>query len=178
MAGKVDDESIVSSIDIVPTILDALGLPPLEGIEGKSFYDVITGKSARTNREYAYAASNYFNQSAPEHFYPHRAIIDRESCYIWNSYVLRSEGKKSFFGHWMDIIQSSLDDDPEFARKVDQIIHKPVEEFYDLANDPGCWNNLAQDPDYTEKIKEYRKRLHHEMKSTDDPELPFFKLEQ
>jgi N-sulfoglucosamine sulfohydrolase len=176
-AGEVNDESIVSSIDIVPTILDAAGLPPLENIEGKSFYDVMTGKSARTEREYAYAASNYFNNSTQEHYFPHRAIIDREFCYIWNAYVIRPELKKPFFGGWMDIVRTSMDVDPEFARKADQIINKPAEEFFDLVNDPGCWNNLARDPAYAEKIKDYRKRLLHEMKSTADPELPFFNPE-
>ena len=77
----------------------------------------------------------------------------------------------------MDIVRTSLDIDPEFARKADQIINKPAEEFFDLVNDPGCWNNLARDPAYSEKIKDYRKRLLHEMKSTADPELPYFNPE-
>jgi len=68
--GIVDNKSIISSIDIVPTIIDAVGLLPLTGIEGKSVYNVITGKSDQTIRDYAYAAFNYKSQSTEEQFFP------------------------------------------------------------------------------------------------------------
>ena len=35
----------------------------------------------------------------------------------------------------MDILRSSLDDNPEFAQKVENSIDKPAEEFYNLTQD-------------------------------------------
>jgi N-sulfoglucosamine sulfohydrolase len=84
--GKKDEESIISSIDIVPTIIDAIGLPQLE-IEGKSVYDVIVGNKNKTEREYAYASFNYWSQSDEKNHYPHRVIINDNYCYIWNAFV-------------------------------------------------------------------------------------------
>jgi N-sulfoglucosamine sulfohydrolase len=54
------------------------------------------------------------------------------------------------------------------------MVYRAPEELYDLKKDPGCWNNLAQNPDYKEKLNEYRKKLYKEMTETADPELSVF----
>jgi N-sulfoglucosamine sulfohydrolase len=174
--GVIDEKSIVSSIDLVPTILDAAGLPSLEEIEGKSIIDVILGKSAQTNREYAYASSNYYANSKPEWFFPHRAIIDKSFCYIFNSYVVRSEGKKAKINEWMEVVNLSLSKSEKLKKKIDYMVYRAPEELFDLKKDPGCWDNLASDPEYAEKLREYRKKLLKEMQETADPELPVFNL--
>jgi N-sulfoglucosamine sulfohydrolase len=174
MEGVIDDKSIVSAIDIFPTILDAVGLPSLEAIEGKSIIDVILGRSSQTEREYAYASSNYRSSSTPEEFFPHRAIIDESYCYIFNSYVVRSDGKKAKSNGWMDVVNSSLSKSEKLKNKIDFMVYRTPEELYDLQEDPGCWNNLAYNPDYASEMKEYRKKLYKEMKETADPELSFF----
>ena len=174
-AGSVDEKSIISSIDIVPTLLDAAGIPALEGIEGRSFIDLMTGGENPSPREYAYAASNYFHQPTPEEFLPHRAIIDTAYCYIWNSYVTRSGSEKTFQRTWMDVVQPCLDGRyPELSRKVNSILHKVEEELFDLAADPGCWNNLADSPEHQDVLNTYRNRLRHEMEASKDPELIVF----
>ncbi|HMB66052.1 MAG TPA: sulfatase/phosphatase domain-containing protein, partial [Patescibacteria group bacterium] len=173
--GVIDDKSIVSAIDLVPTIVDAAGLPSLGAIEGKSIIDVIRGKSAQTEREYAYASSNYRASCTPEEFFPHRAIIDESFCYIFNSYVVRSEGKKAKHSGWMDVVNSSLSKSEKLKNKINYMVYRAPEELYDLKEDPGCWNNLAGDPGYAGKLKAYRKKLLKEMEATADPELPVFK---
>jgi len=35
--GGVDREHLISTLDFTPTLLDAAGLPPLPGIDGRSF---------------------------------------------------------------------------------------------------------------------------------------------
>ncbi|MFV0267183.1 MAG: sulfatase [Draconibacterium sp.] len=174
--GVVDDKSIVSAIDLVPTILDAAGLLSLGAIEGKSVIDVILGKSAQTEREYAYASSNYRSSCTPEEFFPHRAIIDESFCYIFNSYVVRSEGKKAKYSGWMDVVNSSLSKSEKLKNKIDYMVYRAPEELYDLKEDPGCWHNLAKNTDYEDKLKEYRKKLLKEMEDTADPELSFFNM--
>ena len=179
--GLIDEKSIVSAIDIVPTILDAARLPSLGAIEGKSIIDVILGKSAQTERKYAYASSNNKSSDWPGSF-PHRAIIDESYCYIFNSYVVRTDGKNKKaslhdLNGWMDVVNSSLSKSEKLKNKIDFMIYRTPEELYDLKEDPGCWNNLAEQAEYAGKIKEYRKKLYKEMKETADPELPFFKLD-
>ena len=177
--GLIDEKSIVSAIDLVPTILDAAGLPSLEAIEGKSIIDVILGKSAQTERKYAYASSNNKSSDYPEWSFPHRAIIDESYCYIFNSYVVRTDGKKKKaslhdLNGWMGVVNTSLTKSEKLKNKIDFMSYRTPEELYDLKEDPGCWNNLAQQAEYAGKIKEYRKKLYEEMKETADPELSVF----
>ena len=147
----------------------------VSGIEGQSFVEVLNGGATTARREYAYAASNYSGSSRPEHFLPQRAIIDREYLYIWNSYVTRSNGGQRFQTSWIDVVQSSLNaEHPRLLAKIEAIIDKPVEELFDLTNDPGCWDNLAQDPAHVDTLNEYRMKLLSEMEATSDPERPLF----
>jgi N-sulfoglucosamine sulfohydrolase len=173
-AGVIDDNSIVSVIDIVPTILDAAGLPSLGEIEGKSIIDVLLGKASQTERAYAYASSNYRSSCTPEQFFPHRAIIDESFCYIFNSYVIRSDGKKAKHSEWMDVVNSSLTKSEKLKNKIDYMVYRAPEELFDLKEDPGCWNNLAEEAEYAGTLEDYREKLHEEMQETADPELLVF----
>ena len=59
-------------------------------------------------------------------------------------------------------------------KKIEYMTYRSPEELFDLNKDPGCWNNLAKEPDYAGKLKEYRQKLYKEMNETADPELSVF----
>jgi N-sulfoglucosamine sulfohydrolase len=173
--GIIDDQSIVSSIDIVPTIIDAVGLPPLSAIEGKSVYKVITNEQNKTDRAYAYAAFNYENKSTEERYFPQRAIINGSYLYIWNSHVERSGGsKQKDIRWWHDVVNSSLEKSEKLKKKIESLRNRPNEEFFDLSKDPGCWNNLINNNVYIEQISKFRKELKNEMLGTNDPERFYY----
>ena len=173
--GIIDDHSIVSSIDIVPTIIEAVGLPPLSAIEGKSVYKVITNEQDKTERAYAYAAFNYESNSTEERFFPQRAIIDESYLYIWNSHVERSGGsKQKDIRYWHDVVNSSLASSEKLKKKIETLRNRPNEEFFDLREDPGCWDNLINNETYAEQINAFRKKLKNEMISTRDPERFYY----
>jgi N-sulfoglucosamine sulfohydrolase len=169
-SGGVDARSIVSAIDIMPTVLEASGLPAVDGIEGRSVYDVVIGKTQTTDREYALTTFDYWSDSTDEHFYPQRSIINKEFCYIWNSYVQRSDGQKVVPMYWNDVAQSSLGKSRKLADRIKFLKNRPVEEFYDLSKDPGCWNNLIDDKSYREQVRHVRAVLSREMVDSADPE--------
>lgn len=173
--GTVDTRSLVCAIDIMPTVLEACGMPAVNGIEGRSVYDVVTGKKRKTDRTYALTTFDYWFDSKDKHFYPQRSIIDSRFCYIWNSYVQRSGGKKVVPMFWNEVLQSSIGKDRRPAERIEFLKNRPVEEFYDLSKDPGCWNNLINDEQYQKQIGEFRTRLKREMVQTNDPESVYFK---
>jgi N-sulfoglucosamine sulfohydrolase len=174
--GKVDRTSILSSIDIFPTVIEAVGGAPIEEIEGKSFLPVATGEAEKGVREYAYAANNYYADSTDEWHFPQRAIIDGDFCYIWNAYVIQPGGDRPYLkGYFADVVAGYLNQEhPELVKKVHDITYKVPEELFDIRKDPGCWKNLAKDPQYAEVLKRYRTKLHHEMVTTQDPQLNFW----
>ena len=76
----------------------------------------------------------------------------------------------------MDVVNSSLSKSEKLKHKIDYMEFRAPEELYELKKDPGCWHNLASDPDYTDKLEKYRKKMLKEMEDTADPELPVFNL--
>jgi hypothetical protein len=59
---------------------------------------------------------------------------------------------------------------------MDFMAKRPIEEFYDLTKDPGCWNNLINNKDYKEQINKFRQYLKNEMLSTNDPERYYYHI--
>jgi hypothetical protein len=64
--------------------------------------------------------------------------------------------------------------DPRVAARVELADHRVPEEFYDVARDPDCLNNLIQDADSQTEIDRLRGELEAWMKTTRDPMLESF----
>ena len=175
--GQVDDTHVVSSIDIVPTIVEAVGLPAIEGLEGRSLLPILQGKPPAEWRESTYAAFNYYGDSDQKSFYPVRVMTGRKYLYLWNSYTQKANPHSNFHGSNHELIrlmERLAKTHPELGRRAATFKHRPAEEFYDIEKDPGCWSNLVERPEYKSEIEELRKALHKEMTATRDPELGDF----
>ena len=146
----------------------------MEGIEGRSILNVLTGRQEIAERKHALTTFDYWADSIDEEFFPQRSIINKEFCYIWNAYVQTSGGKKVIDMPWNEIIHSGAKDDARVTQRIKQLSERPVEEFYDLAKDPGCWNNRIHDPEYQDEIARFRTTLKQEMAQSNDPQRSLF----
>lgn len=105
-------EGFTSHVDLFPTLIDLAGGVKPEGLEGESFYNVLTGKEKAGDS----------------------AVIE----IIGNTAVVTKDYK---FGMYRQFRESDL---------------------YDRKKDPGEFNNIAADPEYsevTEKLREYLYRI-------------------
>ena len=160
--------AMVSTIDILPTILDATGVAPAGKMHGRSLRPVLA-KATAPWREYL-VAEFHFHGSHP--FYPRRAIRDHRYKLIHN--LLAGKAKPS----------TGIDADPAYKvsqqprydgtpvrRAFDTFANPPEFELYDLKNDPVEFNNLAGKPEYQTIQKRLAKALLEYRKQTDDPFL-------
>ncbi|MEM7396674.1 MAG: heparan N-sulfatase, partial [Verrucomicrobiota bacterium] len=58
---------------------------------------------------------------------------------------------------------------PYGQKTVDQYIHRPEFELYNIQKDPDETTNLAGDPQAAEVLREYQKKLKGFQKKLDDP---------
>jgi len=151
--GKVID-SMVSQIDIFPTLCEIIGIEQPEWLQGKSFLSLIKGDKESINEE-IFAEVNYHTA-----YEPMRAIRTKKWKYI-RRYRNRT---KPFLSNT----------DESYSKEVllendwdNTYIHK--EELYNLMLDPNEANNLVNDKTKAEKLEEMRNRLDKWMKETDDP---------
>lgn len=170
--GAVDRKHLVSAIDFMPTVLDIANLDPPEGIQGKSVLPAIMGKSVEgLDRVFA-----EFNDNAGGLSFPMRAMHTREYLYVFNAW---GSGNHKFTSAatWHEsegVMQRLSQTDPAVAERYDFLVHRTVEEFYDLKADPHALNNLIDDPKHAKRIDKFRKALEEQMRSTNDYVLAAF----
>jgi arylsulfatase A-like enzyme len=154
-AGSKVYKELFSNIDLLPTILEAIGVEVPESIQGKSFLGLLQGRKFKP-REEIFAEKTYHDI-----YDPIRAIRTTRFKYI------RSFEKMPNLPLPSDIRRSLS------ARSVPEEFkgERPPVELYDLEADPDEMNNLVGGPAYAEIEKELDARLTKWLEETNDPIL-------
>ncbi|HID94715.1 MAG TPA: hypothetical protein EYP53_01480 [Candidatus Latescibacteria bacterium] len=148
-------KELVSNVDIFPTILEAIGVPIPENVQGRSFWTLLTGGGYEP-RDEVYAELTWHAL-----YDPMRAIRTRRYRYIRN-----------FQPGWPILIGG-----PSAQRYGTEMIEKyygqprPEEELYDLRIDPWEKDNLVGRPEFEEIRAELCGRLVEFLEETEDPLL-------
>ena len=152
--GKIFSE-LVSNIDVLPTILEALGAEIPQHIEGRSMLPLIQG-AEYTPREEIFAAKTYHAR-----YDPMRCIRTDRYKYIRN---WKPEEPMEMGGD--SRVKIGGNDLSGYYPET-----RAPEELYDLDNDPDETNNLAESPEYAEVFEDMRSRLMNLLSETSDPIL-------
>ena len=168
----VEKNSMVSSIDIAPTILEMTGNTVPDEMVGQSFYSVLTKNEEKVGK-YVFAQ---FAENAGGTPRPSRTVITESYGYIFNpwatgSFVFKSAASSHATYKAMAKISKF---NKEVNKRFNHWKYRAIEEFYDYENDPNALNNLIDNPDYQKIIEELRAVLFNHMKSTDDYVLHAF----
>ncbi len=172
-------DQLVSEIDLMPTVLDFLGLPIPETVQGVSLKAYLTGKTEKIDgRKYVFAEHNSHGPAEAE-IYPSRAVTDGRYYYIKNlmppkHYVLPEDLRKAGPPWYNGSYQAAIDAQgkfPEQYEKLQELLNgRPPEELYDLESDPGQLKNLAGDPEVEQKLVELRGAVEEWREETGDVE--------
>ena len=162
-AGKVD-ERIVSLMDLGPTVLSLLNIEPPKHYDGKA----IAGSYEDDPREYAFGTADRFDESTDMQ----RSVLDGRYVYVKNflpelPLIYRNKYRERITMNskliQMDSFNMLEGDAAYIFMKT-----KPVEEFYDLANDPYEVNNIIDNPKYSKRINDFRAALENWQKEIND----------
>ncbi|HVF10837.1 MAG TPA: sulfatase [Abditibacteriaceae bacterium] len=153
--GRVYD-SLVSQIDIFPTLCELLQIAPPPWLQGRSLLPLLRGEAAQIN-DAIFAEINFHGS-----FEPQRAVRTTR----WK-YIRRYDGRRH-------PLLLHCDGSPSKEYWVQQgWADQPVvdEQLYDLVFDPNEAANRAGDPALAGVLEEMRDRLNRWMRETDDPLL-------
>lgn len=198
----VECTSLVSHIDITPTLLDYAGgldassnkpkkygavaeassareaIPnaPQENVNGGKSFDVYHGRSwfsllSQPDKPHweTIFASHTFHEI--QMYYPMRVVRDAKYKLIWNiAHPLPYPFASDLWGasSW----QAQFKQGPEAkygTKTVNEYIHRPQFELFDIQNDPHESTNLASKPEFQSVLADYQKRLKEFQRSMDDP---------
>lgn len=154
--GSTSDE-LLSSVDFAPTMLNLVGLPIPDYMQGRAFL----GKNLTEPRQYIYGARDRMD----ERYDIIRAVRDKRYRYIRNF-----EPLKPYYQYMntpekgatmMEIRRAELSQTlPPLAAQFSTGT-KPLEELYDLEADPHEVHNLAGQPEFQERLESMRAACLH-----------------
>ncbi|QEG22815.1 sulfatase family protein [Mariniblastus fucicola] len=194
-----ETDAMISHVDITPSLLDFAGgldsktngpkkwIDPdkfwkeqrlfgrdnrsgrnkFKSYQGKSWMPVLAGEASQHHQ--AIFASHTFHEITM--YYPMRVVRDKKFKLIWN--IAHGLDYPFATDLWVaSSWQAQFRKGPDAMyglKTVDQYIHRPKFELYDMENDPGESTNLADSPQHASVLKEYQLKLKSMQKELEDP---------
>ncbi len=173
LAGTVRQE-LVSTVDILPTVLNAVDRPIPRELSGRSLKPLLTAAASIPWREYVFAMTT---GSFPGNCFVQHSVRDRRFKLISNpqpgtdNLISRSYLDES---HPFAVVSAVRKDErrnvSERVERAYTVWEKPPRyEFYDLQEDPYEWNNLADSGQHSADKDRLIKALHDFQRRTRDP---------
>lgn len=169
-AGSIDDSHMVSAVDLLPTLLDVVGVPHPAGMDGRSFAPVLRGE-AQPDRDFIVAE---YNENVGGHRNPMRAIITKDYGYLFNPWSngsrMMATATKGTDSYRRMVARAKTE--PAIAARLDLFQHRVPEELYCYATDPDALQNLVDNPAHRAERDRLVATLEAWMADTHDPMLP------
>ena len=185
--GGVSDE-LISSVDLFPTILDAVGIRHKEKLAGNSILPYLKKQKNSTGRTTIFAGRERHSSARYNNLgYPMRVLRTREFLYIRNfcperypagdpCYINKEGNLTPMYSAYFDIDQGPAwgfivdeKDTPEiYPYFLKAVAKRPYEELYNISSDPGCLNNLVGDSEYMKELDYLRNKMNDTLKKTKD----------
>jgi len=150
-------QGLTSGVDILPTLLDAIGAAKPDFLEGQSFWPEVSGEGTVTPRERIFAQMTY-----------HSGEYDPMRCIRTERYKLI----RNYIPGWP--VQISGPYAARFGAKYVETHFakaRPEWELYDLKNDPDEFKNLVGHAEYEATEQSLKTELMDFLKRTGDPIL-------
>ena len=159
-------QALVSSVDLLPTILDAVGADIPGDLHGRSLRHTLDPSQHRS-----YLATEFhFHGTAP--FFPRRAIRDARFKLIHNLRAGQTEPHTRVDGDAsLEMARSSKFSGTRIGDAFERAVDPPEFELYDLQSDPWEFDDLAESADHADALHRLQQALLDWREETADPLL-------
>jgi arylsulfatase A-like enzyme len=188
-AGRRDQHSVVSTIDVAPTFLETAGVAIPAFMDARSLLPILRDQEDRETRDTVFTCFNYMNNYAEQdekyptymqdladrfdNYRPMRGLHSTRYTYVWNGWANGTNEIPMEMSSSQTIRRllraTGHDDRAEFET------FRTREEFYDTVDDPGCLNNRILDSALAEEIDMFRRELLRILEQTHDQEAPNYR---
>ncbi len=157
--------SMVSTVDIAPTFCSIAGLKASKTFQGVNFR-LLLKHPGQTIRDYTYSEHNW-----------HDFDDHQRSCHSLRFNYIRTTYTDIPGTPPADAVRSptyqlmhklKVENKLTSAQLNPYVVPRPVEEFYDLFNDPHELHNLASDPGFQSELLLHREKLNRWIAETND----------
>jgi N-sulfoglucosamine sulfohydrolase len=170
---SLDEEHLVSTVDLLPTLLDIVGVEKPRTFDGRSFMALLRGEK-QDGWEMVFKAHN---ENAGGQATPMRAVQTKDWLYIFSPW---SNGTRVMSGatagtetcRQMRVLAKTNRD---VAARIDLFDHRVVAESYEVRYDPDALTNLISKPENATQVAALEKAMEDWMVRTRDPLLEVFR---
>lgn len=159
----------ISWTDLTPTALDFANADyDKADFNGRTFKPVLTNTNTKHEDWNTIYGSHSFHEITM--YYPMRMIRSGKYKLVWNiasglDYPFANDLYKS--STWQSTLKANIN--VLGSKTIDNFIHRPAFELFDLSADPSESKNLADDPDYLAVKESLMAKLMQFQKETKDP---------
>lgn len=172
--GKVpegrEESTMISTIDLLPTLLSAASIPVPDHLPGQSLFPLIQNGALERPRNYIFAGGA---GSAAFYHYPRRSVRNERFKLIHNLLHERENPKFMAYAFQMygtGTLPSELEGAPDHIVRAYATWQNPPEyELYDLQADPYEFSDLSAEEAYAAQLAELQTALHEWQIETRDP---------
>ena len=154
--GGIVRPEMISNVDYLPTLLELVGSPIPDRIQGRSFAPLLDGRAYQPHEEI------YTELTYHDYYDPRRAIRTQSHKLIVNFTTAYA---------FMDPSQSWRPSSDTIVPQNHAVAYHPYVELYDLAKDPWEQQDVAGRAEYAAIRTDLLRRLHEHLVETRDPIL-------
>ena len=178
---------MVSFIDFAPTFLEVAGIPfeesGMQSSPGRSLTDIFySEKEGQVNpeRDILLIGKERHDYSRPKNQgFPIRGIVSDDYLYLYNYDISLWPAGNPEIGYLdidgsptkTEILRQFRTGENDFYWKLSMGKRESNEEFFNLAQDSECMNNLAENPEFAKVKQEMKTRMEKVLKEQQDPRM-------
>jgi len=172
-AGSVDEAHMISTVDLLPSLLDMLGIAQPGGFDGTSFAAVLKGES-QPQRTMVFKEHN---ENAGGQNSPMRAVQTKDWLYVFSPWsngtrVMSGATNGTSTARQMRLLAKTNE---QIAARIDLFDHRLPEEAYEVRYDPDALTNLIAKPENATQVAALEQAMEEWMVKTKDPLLEVFR---
>jgi len=161
---------LVSSVDVMPSVLELLDVKPPAGMDGRSWVPLLKGET-QPDRDFVVTHVNTVSSGKS---FAQRCIRTKDRSLMFHAWVGGPDKFRVEAMTGLSFAAMNSSTDATIQARVKQLVAGETLMLFDTAADPTERKNLINDPKHANDVAELSKKLLVHMKKTDDPQSKAF----
>lgn len=162
----------VSSVDVMPSVLELLGLPAPAGMDGRSWVPLLKGETQADRDD----VITHVNTVSSGKSFAQRCIRTKDRALMFHAWVGGPNPFRVEAMSGLSFAAMKASTDEKIASRVKQLVVGEPLMLFDTAADPEERVNLIHDPRYGDDVATLSQKLLAHMQRTDDPQTEPFRI--
>ena len=161
---------MVSSVDVMPSVLELLGVKPPAGMDGRSWVPLLKGE-AQPDRDFVVTHVNTVSSGKS---FAQRCVRTKDRALMFQGWVGGPDKFRVEAMSGLSFAAMNASTDERIRARVKQLVDGESLMLFDTTADPAERKNLIRDPMYAADVAALSKKLRAHMKRTEDPQTKAF----